>query len=156
MEHFVIIVNGWKPLTVIAKCSILDVAVVLDPPVHMDACLNTSVHVALIFYFSKSIKEHSDLNSSIKSLIAQWIHISLTYIRLNIWNAARWMNFLVLLIEEFWLECWNWLCRLTNFSNLHAQASHLGLSESRSFGVFSNVKRSKILQLRSMFMLWKI
>ena len=27
-----IIVNGWKPLTVITKCSILDVAAVLDPP----------------------------------------------------------------------------------------------------------------------------
>ena len=32
MEHFVIIVNGWKPFTVIRKCSILDVAAVLDPP----------------------------------------------------------------------------------------------------------------------------
>ena len=32
MERFVIIVNGWKPLTIITKCSILDVAVVLDPP----------------------------------------------------------------------------------------------------------------------------
>ena len=27
-----IIVNGWKPLTIITKRSILDVAVVLDPP----------------------------------------------------------------------------------------------------------------------------
>ena len=32
MERFVIIVNGWKPLTIIAKHSILDVAAVLDPP----------------------------------------------------------------------------------------------------------------------------
>ena len=31
MEHFVIIVNGWKPLTIITKSSILDVATVLDP-----------------------------------------------------------------------------------------------------------------------------
>ena len=30
MEHFVIIVNGWKPLTIITKSSILDVAAVLD------------------------------------------------------------------------------------------------------------------------------
>ena len=28
-----IIVNGWKPLTIITKSSILDVAAVLDPPV---------------------------------------------------------------------------------------------------------------------------
>ena len=32
MECFVIIVNGWKPLTIIEKRSILDVAAVLDPP----------------------------------------------------------------------------------------------------------------------------
>ena len=32
MERFVIIVNSWKPLTIITKCSILDVAAVLDPP----------------------------------------------------------------------------------------------------------------------------
>ena len=32
MEGFVIIVNGWKPLIVTTKRSILDVAAVLDPP----------------------------------------------------------------------------------------------------------------------------
>ena len=33
MEHFVIIVNGWKPLAIITKSSILDVAAVLNPSV---------------------------------------------------------------------------------------------------------------------------
>ena len=32
VELFVIIVNGWKPLTVITKSSTLDVATALDPP----------------------------------------------------------------------------------------------------------------------------
>ena len=32
MGHFVIIVNGFRPLTIITKSSILDVAAVLDPP----------------------------------------------------------------------------------------------------------------------------
>ena len=32
MECFVIIVNGFQPLTIITKCSILDVAAVLDLP----------------------------------------------------------------------------------------------------------------------------
>ena len=32
MERFVIIVNGWKPLTIIAKRSILDIAAALNPP----------------------------------------------------------------------------------------------------------------------------
>ena len=32
MQHFVIIVNGWKPLTIITKRCILVVAAVLDQP----------------------------------------------------------------------------------------------------------------------------
>ena len=32
MERFVLIVNGWQPLTIITKRSILDVASALDPP----------------------------------------------------------------------------------------------------------------------------
>ena len=32
MERFVTIVNGWKPLTIITKRYILDVAAILDPP----------------------------------------------------------------------------------------------------------------------------
>ena len=32
MECFVIIVNGWKPLTIVTKHSILDGAAALDPP----------------------------------------------------------------------------------------------------------------------------
>ena len=35
MELFVIIVNGFQPLTIITKCSILDVAAVLGPPLYM-------------------------------------------------------------------------------------------------------------------------
>ena len=31
MERFVIMVNNWKPLTIITKCFILDVTAVLDP-----------------------------------------------------------------------------------------------------------------------------
>ena len=41
MKHFVIIVNGWKPLTTITKHSILDDATALDPPlvVTYDICI---------------------------------------------------------------------------------------------------------------------
>ena len=35
MERFAIIVNGWKPLTIINKRSILDVAATLDPPLKL-------------------------------------------------------------------------------------------------------------------------
>ena len=48
MEHFVIIVNGWKPLTIIPKSSILDVAAVLD-------ALQTIIHNEI----GKSLKDFS-------------------------------------------------------------------------------------------------
>ena len=32
MKHFMIIGKGFQPLTIITKCSILDVAAFLDPP----------------------------------------------------------------------------------------------------------------------------
>ena len=35
MERFVIIVNGFQPLSIITKCSILDVTAVLDLPLLM-------------------------------------------------------------------------------------------------------------------------
>ena len=37
MQWFVTAVNGWKPLTIITKRSILDVAAVLDPPLTVTA-----------------------------------------------------------------------------------------------------------------------
>ena len=37
MEHFVIIVNGLKSLTIITKRFILDVAAALDPPLRTEA-----------------------------------------------------------------------------------------------------------------------
>ena len=36
MERFVIIVNGWKPLTILTNHSILDVTAVLDPSLLYD------------------------------------------------------------------------------------------------------------------------
>ena len=45
IEHFVIIVvNGWKPLTIITKSSILDAAAVLDPPLLMYVQFSRCVH----------------------------------------------------------------------------------------------------------------
>ena len=41
MERFVIIVNGWKPLTITIKCSILDVVAVLDPSLPLQQCVST-------------------------------------------------------------------------------------------------------------------
>ena len=39
MGHFVTIVYGFQPLTIVSKCSILDVAAVVDPPLSTNRCL---------------------------------------------------------------------------------------------------------------------
>ena len=49
MERFVIIVNGWKLLTIITKPSILDVVVALDPP--LPSLYNLKAH--FLFYISQ-------------------------------------------------------------------------------------------------------
>ena len=43
IERFVIIDNGWKPLTIIAKHSNLDVAAALDPPLYKSTQLRLQI-----------------------------------------------------------------------------------------------------------------
>ena len=54
MELFVIIVNGFQPLTTITKCSILDVAAVLDPPLLPDTLHKILNKKKAVLIFEKS------------------------------------------------------------------------------------------------------
>ena len=71
MEQFVIIVNGFQPLTIITKSSILDVAEVLDPPLRLviahqnkfDTVLNNT-NSELLDLKNKFAKLESDLEIS--------------------------------------------------------------------------------------------
>ena len=57
MECFVIIVNDWKPLTIITKHSILDVAADLDPPLSFHSSILTFVfqeRLRLLYFFSEN------------------------------------------------------------------------------------------------------
>ena len=71
MERFVIIINGWKSLTILTKCFILDVATTLDlpllwrvvcPPISIFDSIfcNKSILIPLItsykYFFSKNVK----------------------------------------------------------------------------------------------------
>ena len=71
MERFVVIINGWKSLTILTKCSILDVATTLDlpllwrvvcPPISIFDSIfcNKSIVIPLItsykYFFSKNVK----------------------------------------------------------------------------------------------------
>ena len=47
MERFVIIVNGFQPLTIITKRSILDVAAVLDPPLCLGLCQKSMMELCV-------------------------------------------------------------------------------------------------------------
>ena len=54
MERFVTLVNGFQSLTIITKCSILDVAAVLDPP--LSKCSEASSYVSYVWKFPESSK----------------------------------------------------------------------------------------------------
>ena len=84
MVHFVIIVNGWKPLTIITKSSILDVAAVLDPSLiskeqknfgsKIDNKLNSKSHISELYKKASQkvtalSRLSSYLNNSEKKLI---------------------------------------------------------------------------------------
>ena len=59
MELFVIIVNGWQPLTIIAKCSILDVTTVLHLPLITDVAnisIKGTVYKPLLLIMLSSTK----------------------------------------------------------------------------------------------------
>ena len=49
MEHFVIIVNEFQPLTIVTKRSILDAAAVLDSPLRK--CKKNTYWVAILMIF---------------------------------------------------------------------------------------------------------
>ena len=61
MEHFVIIVNGWKPLTIITERSILDVAAFLDPPPEL-----------ILFSLLDCLRQKSDEGWKLQSWCREW------------------------------------------------------------------------------------
>ena len=81
MKHFVIIVNGWRPVTIITKSSILDVAAVLDPPlirvsfvkqIEFIILINTGnmLYKVLLTFFTETlmVMSSSKLNYSLISM----------------------------------------------------------------------------------------
>ena len=51
MEGFVIIVQGWKPLTIITKHSILNVAAALDPPLWQMCFVVNFITFSILFWY---------------------------------------------------------------------------------------------------------
>ena len=75
MEHFVIIVNGLQPLTIITKRFILNVAAVLDPPLAAD-------------YILKNVSEFVEPLNITDIQIPRHIHVNTKY-RLNAIRYTR-------------------------------------------------------------------
>ena len=53
VEHFMIIVNGFQPLTIITKSSTLDVTAVLDPPLVLSVD-STYIYTCLVWVSANS------------------------------------------------------------------------------------------------------
>ena len=76
MERFVITVNGFQLLTIITKCSILDVAAVLDPPLaDYDYIFRNFIHNK--FYMPIPVNKFANDNS--RSLIQSTVFSSLLF-----------------------------------------------------------------------------
>ena len=64
MERFLIMVNGFQPLTIITKRSILDIAAVLDPPRHEKLKFHPISSRELLWKSSKFPQTHRKLSIS--------------------------------------------------------------------------------------------
>ena len=64
MERFVIIVNGFQPLTIITKRSILDVAAALDPPLSTNELNTLNGNIIAIINKLKNQRERADINTN--------------------------------------------------------------------------------------------
>ena len=82
MERFVIIVNGFQPLTIITKRSILDVAAALDPPL--------SLYVAVINFNINGFHDFNNRNSSSLSPIELGIPDASVLLRLP--YCSKWLS----------------------------------------------------------------
>ena len=60
MEHFVIIVNGWKPLTITTKQSILDVAAALDQPLILIDVFSELYELVALFHANGRCTRYSN------------------------------------------------------------------------------------------------
>ena len=73
MERFVIIVNDWKPITIITKRSILNVAAALDPPLTTVAGFILCNYIQLLTF-----KQQLFVGKRIYPYISRILQISLT------------------------------------------------------------------------------
>ena len=75
-----IIVNGWKPLTIITKRSILDVAAVLDPP------------LVKVLYLPKNadiLQKKGDISKIKGVLVLKGIFSETTYVRVLTYQVSN-------------------------------------------------------------------
>ena len=69
MGRFVIIVNGFQLLTIITKCSILDVATVLDPPLNVIARSRFEDILLNLHFLNNTKDDKSDKDYKVRFLI---------------------------------------------------------------------------------------
>ena len=86
MECFVVIVNGWKPLTIITKHSISDVATTLDPP--LVNCENNESRILALLIESLSIVNFCMMHAWLK----QPVFSSCT--QTMFWDISEWESWI--------------------------------------------------------------
>ena len=110
MEHFVLIVNGWKPLTIITKRSILDVAAVIDPPLltvkdrQIWSCIQHHLYLPAVFQIVEKKWKLDILGVffDILDILSEWI----TWKKVVIWEQFwKFIFFFCSIVKnkQFWL-----------------------------------------------------
>ena len=111
MERFMITFNGWKPLTIITKHSILDVAAVLDPPLGSDtgglsedyqlivnaeqgSTYNMLFHARKVILFLYTTTKSEILLPDCEKKCSKKTVLSLSCVEPNRWNS--------LIINSYW------------------------------------------------------
>ena len=81
MERFVIIVNGFQPLPIITKCSFLDVAAALDPPLSLSASFHFVTSAPMFYYISnfKKVKQKIHTHHHQDEKFSLWLGLTLRY-----------------------------------------------------------------------------
>ena len=138
MERFVIIVNGWKPLTGIIKRSILDVAAALDSPL-----LKSNLLVFYSNYFSQNFAVHNCHKIGNNVLPKRWCLILMEYLLDNTFlkttfypsNLHAWLLF----TKTWTLEEWHAIWKL-QWTGFFCRNYYLDLAIKAHPGIFSHLR----------------
>ena len=113
MEWFMTIVNGWKPLTIIAKLSILDVAAALDPPlilrqgIMMIIFHETQIDTGYLWHQGCYMKYFKKQNEILWLWFPKILQVLVLFCEYTRFQKASWHCLQTLSTWQIWIQAFN-------------------------------------------------